>query len=231
MKRSMILLLAVALTACTASRGFDRDKLRNQIQLQNYAADKDTSNVLESKPRLAAPFKLAIYFAPPQSAWDSGATHKWLVEDKEKLMDTCTELKKKKILSDAIIISDPAFEGSDYTAIRSAAAKAGADAVLIINGVGSIDRYNNILGYSYVLLITPLIVMGTEADALFMVNVSMLDVHSRYLYVSAEATGSARQIRPAFFIRETYLINEAKSDALNSLKNELSRYLSDMRTK
>ena len=74
-------------------------------------------------------------------------------------------------------------------------------------------------------------VPGTEADGLVMVYASMWDVRSQYLYMIAEAEGSAKQSRPAVLISETRLINDAKSEALASLKNELIDRLATMNPK
>ena len=123
------------------------------------------------------------------------------------------------------------LEGSDNKAIRLAAARAGADAVLIINGVSDIDKYNNPMGASYFLLVTPFFVPGTEADALFMMNASMWDVRNQYLYLSVEAESSASETRPAFFIEESRVIKAAKSTAVSALAKELSARLNSMAIK
>ena len=109
-----------------------------------------------------------------------------------------------------------------------AAARAGADAILIVNGVSDLDRYNNPLGFTYFLLITPFFVPGTEANGLFMVSASMWDVRNQYLYLSSEAEGSAKETRPAFFIEESRVIKTAKTDALSALLKELSGRLGNM---
>lgn len=224
--RIFILLLPVfILAACADRRGFDRNDLRKQITYQNIAAADAGNKELASKPELPVPYKLAIYFVPPPIGFDYGGKREWLSKDKEKLVEICSEFKNRKILSDAFVISDLNLADGDYKAIFSAAAKGGADAVLIVNGTGSIDRYNNFLGISYFLLVTPLIVMGTEAEALFMVNASLWDVRNLHLYASVEAEGSARQTRPAFFVQENYLIDTAKSGAIAALKKELSKCL------
>lgn len=128
-----------------------------------------------------------------------------------------SDLIIKNIISDIFVLSDSILEGTDNKAIRLAAARVGADAVLIVNGVSSIDRYNNALGGTYFLIITPFFVPGTVADGLVMINAAMWDVRNQYLYLSAEAEGTAKQTRPAFFIEESHVINEARSNAVVAL--------------
>lgn len=183
--------------------------------------EDDIKKTLELKPQLPAPFKLAVFFAPPKPGWRYGSSWNWMGEDKDALIKMKADLIKKNIVSDIFVLSDSILEGADNKAIRLAAARAGADAVLIVNGVGSVDRYNNVLGGTYFLIITPFFVPGTVADGLVMVNAAMWDVRNQYLYLSAETEGTARQTRPAFFIEEGHIINDARSNAVVALKKEL----------
>ena len=231
MRRALIILLALAVTACASSRGFDRGALRGEITDQKVVTEEDIKKALELKPQLPAPFKLAVYFVPPKSDWRRGSSWNWLGEDKNKLLEVTSELKNKNVVSDIFIINDAILEGNDNKAIRLAAARAGADAVLIINGVSDVDRYNNALGFSYFLLITPFFVPGTEADGLFMVNASMWDVRNQYLYLSSEAEGVATETRPAFFVEEPRVIKIAKTGAITALSKELAARLASMATK
>lgn len=222
MRNLFAVLLILMLTACASSRGFDRGSLRGQISEQKQVTEEDIKKVLDLKPQLPSPFKLAIYFTAPSTGWRYGHSWSWLGEDKDKLLAVGAELKSKGIVSDMFAISDYIVEGSDNKAIRLAAARAGADAVIIVNGVCDIDRYNNALGYTYFLLITPFFIPGTEADGLFMANATMWDVRNQYLYLSAEGEGTAKETNPAVFIDEKRIIKSAKSAALTNLKSELS---------
>jgi hypothetical protein len=128
-------------------------------------------------------------------------------------------------LATLCVIGDSLTEGKDNKAIRLAAARAGADAVLVVGGVSDVDRYNNPLGATYVLLVTPLFVPGTVADGLFMVSASLWDVRNQYLYLSIEAEGTSSQTLPAFFVNEQQLVKDAKSDAMKALHKELAARL------
>jgi len=225
MKKITCLLLMLTLSACASSRGFDRAGMRGQIIDQDAVSGENPQKATAQRPQLPSQFKLAIFFAPPENDRESVNLRVWLDENRDVLQNISTELKKRKNLSDVFVINDPSLENADNEDIRLAAARAGADAVLIINSTFDIDRYNNFLSYSYFLIITPLIVMGTEADALYMVNASLWDVREQYCYMSAEAEGTAKQTRPAFFIRENDVVREAKSGALAALTKELSKQL------
>jgi len=231
MNKYIGLLLLVMMTACVSSRGFDRGSLRSQIADQKVVTEEDIKKVLELKPQLPAPFKLAVYFASPKSDWHYGSSWNWTGDDKDALIQMKSELVKKNIISDLFVLPNSILEGTDNKAVRLAAARAGADAVLIVNGVSSIDRYNNVLGGTYFLIVTPFFVPGTVADCLVMINAAMWDVRNQYLYLSAEAEGTSSQTRPAFFIEEGHVINSARSNAIAELRKELSSRLDAMGSK
>jgi len=231
MHKYIVLFLIVTMTACASSRGFDRGNLRTQITDQKVVTEEDIKKALELKPQLPAPFKLAVFFAPPKSGWRYGSSWTWTGEDKDVLLQMKADLIKKNILSDMFVLPDSIFEGTDNRAIRLAAARAGADAVLIVNGVSSVDRYNNGWGGTYILIITPFFVPGTIADGLVMINAVMWDVRNQYLYLSAEAEGTAKQTKPAFFINENHLINDARLNAVAALRKELLMRLDAMGSK
>ncbi len=222
------MLLVITVTACSSSRGFDRGSLKNQITDQIVVTEEDIKKVLDLKPQIPIPFKLAIYFSNPIPERYSENAWQWLGEDKDKILEITKDLIDKNIVSNIFVINDSIVGGTDNKGIRLAAARAGADAVVIINGISDLDRYNNVLGITYILLVTPLFVPGTEADALFVTNASMWDVRNQYLYLSVEAEGTASETRPAAYINEKRVIKAAKTEALGALKQELLNRVSGM---
>lgn len=229
MKNFLIVMIICLLSACASSRGFDRGELRGQISESKVVTEEDIQNVLELKAQLPQPFGLAIFFSPPtNSGWHPNHSWNWTGDNKDLLLAIKKDLKDKGIVSDIFVINDSILEGSDLIAIRLAAARAGADAVLVVNGASAVDRYNNVLGLTYALLVTTYLIPGTVADGLVMVNASMWDVRNQYLYLSVEAEGIANQTLPANFIHEEELINDAKTHALNNLSKEISDRLKRM---
>jgi hypothetical protein len=227
MKKYLLLLLAVTITACASSRGFDRSDLKSQMAGQKVVTEEDIRKALELKPQLPIPFRLGIYFAPPKSGFPRATSWKWMGEDKDKLLEIGPELKNKKVISDVFVIPDSIVEGEDIKAIRLGAAQAGADAVLIVNGISDVDRYNNILGPLYIFLLTLVFVPGTEADALVMVEGNIWDVRNQFLYLSVEAQSTAKETRPAFFVKENRIIKTAKTEAVATLRKELEARLAN----
>jgi len=123
MHKYVVLLLVVTMTACASSRGFDRGNLRSQIVDQKVVTEEDIKKALELKPQLPAPFKLAVFFAPPKSGWRYGSSWNWMGEDKDTFIQMKSDLIAKNIISDMFVLSDSILEGTDNKAIRLAAAE------------------------------------------------------------------------------------------------------------
>ncbi len=225
MRLLLIATLLFGLTACTQSRGFDRVHMRSQISSIQVVQNE----TVEVKPsQLPGPFKLAVYFSPSNLPPSDQYGWNWEGEDTEKVLSLQQDLKSKNIVSEIVPLPNSLVVGDNLEAIRSAAARAGADAVLVVNGVSDVDRYNNSLGPTYAFLITPFFVPGTEVDSLFLVNATMWDVQNESLYMSVETEGMAKETGGAFQIYEKPLIQQAKSNALIGLRNEITNRLSKM---
>ena len=219
-------MVAIGMFGCAAKRGFDRGAIGNSLrETAPSISDQDIQEAYELKPQINFPFKLALYFNGGGWNW------KWSGEDKESLLSIGKQLTNDNIVSKLILITPSDVENSgreceygcnvSLKSIRLAAARYGADAVLVINGASDTDRYNNILGVTYVLLVPMTIIPGTELDVLYMMNCKMWDVRNQYLYFSAEAEGTAHQTRPTMFIEEKHATGKAKKDALTKLKEEI----------
>lgn len=225
MKKIFYLALMLALTACASPRGFDRGALRGQVSEKVQISEEDIKKALELKPQLPNPFRLAVYFSPGRYGWYSSRWD-WRKEDKDQLAAFAEALKKNGVVSEAVFLTDDMIEATKYDVtnrdIRLGAARAGADAVLILRGTSDIDKYNNILGVTYVLLLPMFFSQGTVVDAYFIANATMWDVRNQYLYMSVEADGTASQTRPTFFVEEKDVVMLAKAQAMKDVVKELT---------
>ena len=229
MRTLAVVLLVILLSACASSRGFNREALRSEVTPQRTITEEDIKKALAARAQLPHPFKLGVYFVPPaQSGWYYRAQWTWTSEDKERVLASFAELKTKGAIGEAFVIPESTVEGKDNKAVRLAAARSGADAVLIVAGSADIDRYNNALGPLYILLVTAYFVPGTVVDGLFMTNASMWDVANEYLYLGAEAEGMVNKTAPAFFIEEEHIIKDAKAASLETLAKDISGRVAQM---
>ena len=198
MKHAIPLLLAALLAACATSQGFDRGAMKAPTTAAEVT-DEDIGKALAIKPQLQGKYKLAVYFTPPRSDWRFARRWRWTGKDRSDVLEFAAPLVEKGIALDVFMLTDTVVEGgTDRKAIRLAAARAGADAVLIIEGSADLDRYNNKLGATYILLVTAAFVPGTVADGLFIANGSMWDVRNDYLYLAVEAEGFVSRTAPSW---------------------------------
>jgi hypothetical protein len=222
-----VILWAGGLFGCTASRGFDRGAVVERMQGSVVLVDQDVAEVLALKPQLPSPFKLGVYFVAPKY---SATPWLWRGEDKDALLSIEASLRETGVVSSMFVITDSTVQGRSLHSLRVAAARHGADALLVVTGGEAIDRYNNVLGAFYVLLVPMIFVPGTELDALFMVNAALWDVRNGYLYATAEAEATAHQTRPTMFVEPQHAIEEARTEALAGLAREVEQRLAALKS-
>jgi len=194
--------------------------MRSDLSENAVKTEADIEEILNLKAQLPKKFKLAVYFKNHTAYYHYGYT-RWTANNKEHLKELRNDLIKKGIVSDVVIINDSILKGSKLKDIRIAAARAGADAVMVIDGISSVDKYNNPLGATYCLIVTPFFIPGTEADALFVSRANLWDVRNEYLYLSVESEGLANETRPAFFIENERVIEKAKNESLKNLAPDI----------
>lgn len=221
MKLGTALLLLLGLSHCTASRGFDRGALHAEFADTVRIDDEEIARVLDLRPQLREPFRLAVHFVPPRPNFGDRQRWIWSGEDKDALLSMVGRMRDSGVVSDMFLIGDALVPSRDRKSIRLAAARAGADAVLIVNGVAAVDRYNNALAATYLLLVTPLFVPGTVLDVLFVANASVWDVRNDFLYLAVESEATSSRTAPPAFLDEALLLRETRADALRELEVEL----------
>lgn len=222
MKRFVLPLIFFWVCGCSAT-GFNRGDLRVQMGVLNPTVnDSDIEEALLKKPNLPSPFKMGVYFKRTGPDW------RWTEEDKTNLLKIGSELRSEglDLTVFPILGQFVPYEDQGLKPIRLAAAKHGADAVLIINGIGTVDRYSNKLAWSYILLVTPFFIPGSEVDALFMADATMWDVRNEYIYMTTEAEGLIHNTYiPVFRDDDKEIIIKAKKIALAKLKIQIKDML------
>ncbi|HEY8518416.1 MAG TPA: hypothetical protein VIS07_23125 [Candidatus Binatia bacterium] len=221
-RRPLLLALLALVSACSSARGLDRGALAAAV-----APPVEVAGLAG----LERPFKLAIVLqppvAPPGVPADQRPPWEWGTSDEDKLTRVGEALERDRIVSDVVFLHPAGTRNP--TEIRRLAAAEGADAVLVVSGVADVDRYNNVLGPSYVLLFTPLLVPGTVVDALFVARGDLWDTRDALLYASLEADGMAMQTRPAWMISEERVVALARERALSDLAELVRETLERLR--
>lgn len=225
--------VALIVSGCSSARGFDRGALSKALAPAAPATEEDIQRVLDLRPQLPRPFKLGIFFRlGTDTATDRYPYRRevwsWQPSDKQKILDIGQSLQGDGRVTETVFISAETSAGQDLKSIRLAAARHGVDAVLVVSGVADVDRYNNALGPTYALIVTPLFVPGTVVDALFVSHAGLWDVRNEFLYSSAEADGLASQTRPAAMAREDTVISLARQRSIAQLSESVEQHIRNL---
>lgn len=234
MKIARTLALWAAMAAGCA--GFDRGALEERLAGQPVTVtDEEIAEALKLKPQLRFPIKVGVLLLadsyrpdprrppPPDEVW------RWKVADREKLASLTDDLKARGIVSDIFVISESVVSGTDLRGARLAAAKHGADAVMVLRGISQVDSYNNPLWLLNVLIVPGWVLPGSHRDALLMLQGAMYDVGNGYLYLTVDAEGEGKTVRPTFRARNEEAIEKAKERALGEFGKEFAKRLRSLK--
>ncbi|WP_447600683.1 hypothetical protein [Nitrospira sp. Nam80] len=213
-----LLLMLFSVSSCTASRGFDRQALTNLLHADpDVVTERDIAAVLDLQPNLPSPFRLALYLTTDQAPFQASAQKaNWLSPDKESLLSNLRPLTEEGIVKAAFVLADSTVQGTLNRDIRLAAARYNADVLLIVNGVAAVDRYNNRYAAWYATILGAYLAPGTHSDALFMIEGTVWDVRTGYLYGTQTAEGTAQSVGPAASLEDREVVARAKEAAVES---------------
>ncbi len=141
-------ILCITLSACSTSQGFDRSGMQDTLhQRLNLVGEPDThtpetKNAMESNPALAGPFRLGVYFVrtefPTRQSVQSG---EWLSAEKDQLVQRLAQLHNGQILREVVVLAEPTVRTLTPQELRQASVRYGIDVLLLIDGVGAVDRH------------------------------------------------------------------------------------------
>ena len=216
--RSIFLGFIVLMTvsSCSSSRGLNRQALQQSFhEHPDIVTDQDVAKTLALQGQLPAPYRLAIFYKHKDFPGSSTLRKvDWVSADAERLQRALEPVKEEGILQQSFLLANSTVQGTTFRDIRLAAARYNADAILVIDGAAAVDRYNNGHAWWYATGIGAYLAHGTESHALFMMEGTLWDVRSGYLYGTQLAEGDATLIGPATSLDDRAAIAEAKDAAL-----------------
>jgi hypothetical protein len=227
------LFLSLPLGGCMGGPAFDRDTMRAAFDRAETPSAEHRSAVTHAEIQtLAHPLRLALYFVER----DMPLSHKirkaeWISQDKAALIHELTPLLNEGIVTDAFLLADSTIRGHDVPKIRQTAARYRADAVLIVEGIGAVDRYNNGYAMWYATLIGAYFAPGTVSEALFMINGSLWETRTDRLYTTTlTAEGRSKSVGSAALIEDDQVLAQAKAAALAEIGKRAVDELRRLRT-
>ena len=227
--RAVLGLSLLVVSGCAT--GFDRGALQARLQRESEAGcsveiqDKEIQEVRALKPQLAFPCRVAVYLKPPiDGEW------RWTSQDKEILDSSTKVLQTEGIASSVVLMSGMFAKDGDLKQLRMEAARYGADALLVIQGIQQTDRYVNPAAMLNLTIVGGFIIPASHRDTLFLLEGVLVDVGNGCLYASVESEGEGSIVRPTFIIDDKEAISRAKKRALERLGPELVRHLRSLYT-
>jgi hypothetical protein len=218
-----LLFSVLLLTACASSHGFHRDEIHaTLVGAKPETDDAEIAKAFAQRPQLPKPFRIGVYFREPE-AKEGTPLWRWTAQDKEKVLTGARKLQDAHEVSQVFELASSLTRSGDMRSLRLAAAKHGADALLIVSGTNETDSYNNKLAWTYVGLLPALFVHGNETDVLFVTRATLWDVRNEYLYLSAEAEGERKESTSVAGLDEKKVVLAAKDESLAKLHEELEK--------
>jgi rhombotail lipoprotein len=210
--------LLVALSAsCAGSQGFNRAAM-NEVLHVDPSSDRESHAPSNPGSPLSLPFRLGIFFADHNFPnHQSLRKVEWLNGDRERLLHGLAPLRDQQILTDIFVLMDSTVQAENIDGIRQAGARYGADAVLIVDAAGAIDRYNNRYAWLYPTVIGAYLAPGTESDALVMATGSLWAVRSEWHAPIQTVEGASKIAGSAVFVEDSAALREAKQHAIQAL--------------
>jgi rhombotail lipoprotein len=186
---------------------------------------EDIKKARALKPQINKPFRLAVSLKTVGSSFPLS----WNQSDRDAIKGWAKTLRERGVLSDVVVMNDLIEEGESLADRRLAAARYGADALLLIEAASDIDNYTNPLALLYLTIIGAYIAPGTHADAIVMMQGAVYDVGNGYLYATAESEAEGSTVAPLAYVEDEDALNEAKSIALQRFGDELKDRLTALR--
>lgn len=213
--------LFLSLCGCThlGAASFDRNALRERLKDGSVQMpDSTIAAARDLKPQLRFPCRIAVYLQPENGDW------RWTPEDKAAMEVWATALKKEGIAADVFtlpqILTAKSDKG-DLKELRVAAAKCGADVLLVIHAASQTTSYKNFAAVFNLTIVGGFVVPGSHSDSLFAIEGVLLDVDNGYIYTAMQAESVGKIMRPTFVIEDKDAVAKAKTKAVAAFSDDV----------
>ncbi len=230
------------LSGCATKKGFNRSEMTGAVQENQpfLAPNMTVEQIGQLKARIHYPLRLAV--APPiisyGRGWIGREVKAWTAEETREIESWAVPLKKAGIISDLIIL--PAFlldecknDQSDciQRASRTAAARAQADALLLIDLASAVDKYTNQASLLDVTIVGLWLIPGHHRDALTIAEGAMIDIRSEYVYTFARGEAEEKTVRPYIYADSWKAVKPSRLGALQAFGREFIKEAKKMKQK
>lgn len=219
MSTRMRFLALVPVLACGCAHGFDRAAIQQRLNdgtLQ--VTDEAIAEARATRAQLRFPCRIAVYFKPA----DHGGWW-WTTEDRAALEPWAAALKHEGIAAEVFPLPEMLVGKGEAKDLRLAAAKCGADVLLVVRGAAQTDSYQNPAAMLYLTGVGGYVVPGSHRDSLFVMEGCLIDVDNGYIYTGVQTEGVGKIVRPTFLIDDKDAITQARAKAVARFGEEFMR--------
>lgn len=216
------------LASCSSSRGLPVEPLQEilreeagRFETPSTASPAPSSHIRTEPPTLGLYLKRAGIL--PHD-------FQWTDQNRDHVLAWAKGLVANGDLHGAQYIPRSSLKGFQLVQLRDSAARYGADLLLVLDGAGAVDRYNNYkASWLYWTILGAYFADGTHSDALCLVRGSLWDVKSGSFLFEAEAQGRAHTVGPAALLDDEEAVEQAKTRALEDLERKMTEGLQHIR--
>ncbi|MDP3092503.1 MAG: hypothetical protein Q8N04_17655 [Nitrospira sp.] len=228
----LVPILLITLFACSSHQGFDRAGMQDTLlQRMSFVGAREiktteSKDAIEIRPPLAEPFRLGVYFVrtefPTRQSIYSG---EWLSAEKDQLVQRLARWRSDQILREVVVLAEPTVRTLTRQEFRQASARYGIDVLLLVDGVGAVDRRNNAYALLYPTVIGAWLAPGTVIDALVILDGILWDLRTDQLLDQQTAEGQAQRTGAAVLVEDADALKEAKGRAIEAFGARLVEHL------
>lgn len=223
MKVLPVLLAALAAVGCTPS--FSAARMEEKLWGgEKLFTDEDVLRIDQLRPQLTPPVRLAI--APP-------LYEDWRTEvdgEREAIEAWAADLKKTGLVSEVILLpkillrtpSAGRHTHDYFKAVRVAAARVRADAVLLMSSVTEVDSTVNPLAFLDLTIVGAWLAPGHSKDALTLIEGIVMDNRNEYVYWTGSARARGSTTAPLLLLDEDDAIRRSRTEALKVFGESLA---------
>jgi rhombotail lipoprotein len=216
--RWLLPLLFIILPACSMSHGFDREGIQEALhQRLTLVGEREAADPKEKLPVLTGPFRLGIYFMRTEfPTRQSVQPVEWLSVEKDLLIQHLKPLRDDQIVREIVTLAESTALNLTRRELRQAAVRYGIDVLLLVDGIGAVDRHNNAYSLLYPTILGAYLAPGTISDALFVIDGRVWDVRTDAVGDRKTAEGTAQQIGTAVMVEDADALRAAKHLAIEA---------------
>ncbi len=223
-----LIALAAVLAAVGCSPAYNRTVMEQELQdtRQILVDDIDVLRAGEVRPQLPLPFRLAVVPPSVMNVRHWGVPEE-LEGERREILAWGDKLRAAGVVSDLVIIPQMLIQTSApsadlYRQLRVAAARLGADALLILRSATDVDSTVNPLCVLDLTIVGMFVVPGHHKDALTMLEGILVDNRNQFVYLALSAEGTGTACGPLASLDQRTAIQRARVAALKDFGDKLA---------